>query len=289
MAETQTGVLYLCATPIGNLEDITLRVLRVLQEADLVAAEDTRRTRRLLSHYDIRTPITSYHEHNRRRQGEYLLERLAGGQNVALVSDAGTPGISDPGEDLVRRALDRGIPVVPLPGPSALLAALVISGLSAERFVFEGFLPVHGKERRQRLESLAKETRTIVLYEAPHRLLQTLADLAGCLGERRACAARELTKLHEEARRDTLPGLLAYFKKLPPRGEFVLVVEGAPAGAEVETDAAWASLTPGEHVHRLAAGEGLSTSEAIKKVARLRKISRRALYNQIHKLDDNKT
>lgn len=274
------GILYLCATPIGNLEDITLRVLRALREADLVAAEDTRRTRRLLSHYDIHTPMISYHDHNRRRQGDYLLERLAGGERVALVSDAGTPGISDPGEELVREAVDRGIPVVPLPGPSALLTALVVSGLHAERFVFEGFLPAKGSLRARRLAELAGETRTIVLYEAPHRLLKTMADLAAGLGDRRACAARELTKLHEELLRDTLAGLIKHFTIQPPRGEFVLVIEGAAdeTGAQAEK---WAGMPPEDHV-RLLMQDGMAKNEAIKKVARLRNLPRQEIYKKIH-------
>jgi len=280
MEGASKGVLYLCATPIGNLEDITLRVLQTLREADLVAAEDTRRTRRLLSHYDIHTPIISYHEHNRRRQGEYLLERLAGGDTVALVSDAGTPGISDPGEELVREAVDRGIPVVPLPGPSALLAALVVSGLAVERFVFEGFLPARGGGRNRRLAELAGETRTIVLYEAPHRLLKTLEDLTVSLGDRRACAARELTKLHEELLRDTLSGLKEHFTAHPPRGEFVLVIEGA--GDESGTTAEkWAGLPPEDHV-RLLMRDGMAKNEAIKKVARLRNLPRQEIYKKVH-------
>ncbi len=274
------GVLYLCATPIGNLEDITLRVLRVLREADLVAAEDTRRTRRLLSHYDIHTPIVSYHEHNRRRQGEYLLDRLAGGDTVALVSDAGTPGISDPGEELAREAADRGIPVMSLPGPSALLAALVVSGLTAERFVFEGFLPAKGGGRTRRLAELAGETRTIVLYEAPHRLLKTLADLLAGLGDRRACAARELTKLHEELLRDTLTGLKEHFTAQPPRGEFVLVIAGATDEADARAEE-WAGMPPEEHV-RLLMRDGMAKNEAIKKVARLRNLPRQEIYKKVH-------
>ncbi|HBX24014.1 MAG TPA: 16S rRNA (cytidine(1402)-2'-O)-methyltransferase [Desulfotomaculum sp.] len=279
-SDKNRGILYLCATPIGNLEDITLRVLQTLREADLVAAEDTRRTRRLLSHYDIHTPTTSYHEHNRRRQGEYLLERLTSGDIVALVSDAGTPGISDPGEDLVREAVDRGIPVVPLPGPSALLAALVVSGLNVERFVFEGFLPAKGSGRNRRLAELAGETRTVVLYEAPHRVLKTLQDLIETLGDRRACAARELTKLHEELLRDTLTGLKEHFTTQTPRGEFVLVIEGAREESG-KTAEKWAATPPEEHV-RLLMQEGLATNEAIKKVARLRNLPRRELYKKIH-------
>ena len=282
MTGDKNGVLYLCATPIGNLEDITLRVLRVLREVDLVAAEDTRRTRRLLSHYNIHTPITSYHEHNRRRQGRHLLARLIRGDGVALVSDAGTPGISDPGEELVREALERGISVVPLPGPSALLAALVVSGLPAGRFLFAGFIPGKGKERNRRLSGLAAETGTVILYEAPHRLVRTLQDLAETLGDRRACAARELTKLHEEVRRDTLNGLREHFATKPPRGEFVLVIEGASKDEKLDGQCEWASLTPREHVDELVR-EGLATNEAIKKVSRLRNMSRRELYKQIHR------
>ncbi|MCL2337224.1 MAG: 16S rRNA (cytidine(1402)-2'-O)-methyltransferase [Firmicutes bacterium] len=278
--ESANGLLYLCATPIGNLADITLRALQILREADLVAAEDTRRTRRLLSHYDIHTPLVSYHEHNRRRQGEYLLERLAAGDTVALVSDAGTPGISDPGVELVREAVALGIPVTTLPGPSALLAALVVSGLAVERFVFEGFLPAKGADRNRRLAALAGETRTIVLYEAPHRLLKTLADLTVNLGERRACAARELTKLHEELLRDTLTGLQEHFTRQPPRGEFVLVIEGAGAASGAEAEE-WAGLPLEDHV-RLLMAEGLAKNEAIKKIARLRNLPRQELYKKIH-------
>ncbi len=280
MTAGKSGVLYLCATPIGNLEDVTLRVLRVLREVDLVAAEDTRRTRKLLSHYDIHTPLTSYHEHSGRRKEEQLLERLAGGQSIALVSDAGTPGISDPGEKLVRAALDRGIPVVPLPGPSALLAALVVSGLPAARFAFEGFLPAKGKERQQLLEHLARESRTIVLFEAPHRLRKTLDDLRAHLGNRRACAARELTKKHEEVLRGTLDWLAEHFASRTPQGEFVLVIEGRGEEEPGTGREEWALLAPEEHV-RLLQERGLAPNEAIKKVARLRGIPRRELYNKV--------
>lgn len=281
MTGKKKGTLYLCATPIGNLEDITLRVLRVLKEVDLVAAEDTRRTRKLLNHYGIQTPVTSYHEHNRRRQGEYLLSRMKSGDSVALVSDAGTPGISDPGEELVRGAIDEDIPVVPLPGPSALLAALVVSGLPAARFVFEGFLPARGSERKRSIDALAGESRTIVLYEAPHRLLKTLGDLLEAWGDRNACAARELTKLHEEVRRDTLKGLMEHFAKEPPRGEVVLVIQGATESKSGAKPGEWTSISPEDHV-RLLESQGLSTNEAIKRVARLRDISRRDLYKKIH-------
>jgi len=280
--EKTSGVLYLCATPIGNLEDITLRVLRVLREVDLVAAEDTRHTRKLFSHYGIHTALTSYHEHNRQAKGGYILEQLAGGQSVALVSDAGTPGISDPGEELVLEALEKGIQVTPVPGPSALLAALTVSGLPLARFVFEGFLPTKGKERRQRLAKLASEPRTIVLYESPHRLSRTLGELVDNLGDRRACAARELTKLHEDVQRATLIELQDIFASQSPRGEFVLVIEGCITNGEQEQvlDSS-INLSPEEYV-RLLQEEGVPPSKAIKIVARLRNIPRRELYKEIN-------
>lgn len=279
-----TGILYLGATPIGNLEDVTLRVLRVLKEVDLVAAEDTRRTRKLFSHYDIHTPLTSYHEHNRHQKGKYLLELLAEGQNVALVSDAGTPVISDPGEELVGAALEKGITVVPLPGPSALLAALVVSGLPGANFAFEGFLPSKNKERRQRLSLLASEKRTVILYESPHRLLKTLDELMQFWGDRRACAARELTKLHEEVQRGALSQLQEHFLAYPPKGEFVLVIEGCSDSEGMGWDAQKGeiSLSLEEHV-RILKEEGLPPNKAIKIVARLRDIPRRELYKKINR------
>ncbi len=276
-----SGVLYLCATPIGNLEDITLRVLKVLREVDLVAAEDTRHTRKLFSHYGIHTALTSYYEHNRQAKGGYILEQLAGGKSVALVSDAGTPGISDPGEELVMAALEKGIQVTPLPGPSALLAALTVSGLSLSRFVFEGFLPIQNKERRQRLAKLVWEPRTIVLYESPHRLSKTLGELIDTLGDRRACAARELTKLHEDVRRGTLVQLQELFGNQSPRGEFVLVIEGCSIkGEQAHSLDSSLTLSPEEYV-RLLQEEGVPPSKAIKIVARLRNIPRRELYKEI--------
>jgi 16S rRNA (cytidine1402-2'-O)-methyltransferase len=285
----KTGVLYICPTPIGNLEDITLRALRVLREVDLIAAEDTRRTRKLLSHYDIHTSLTSYHEHSRRSKGDYLLDRLCRGESVALVSDAGTPGISDPGEELVSAALDRGVPVISLPGPSALLTALTVSGLPLARFAFEGFLPVKNKERRQRLAALAGETRTIILYESPHRLCRTLDELAKVLGGNRpACAARELTKLHEEVRRGTLDELREHFSNRAPQGEFVLVVEGGAKTGPDSLQVEQAHLSPEEHV-RLLRNEGLPPSQAVKTVARLRNIPRRELYKRFNKLNDTDT
>lgn len=226
------GVLYLCATPIGNLEDITLRALRILKEVDLVAAEDTRRTRKLFSHYDIHTPLTSYHDHNRRSKGNYLIGQLLEGKNIALVTDAGLPGVSDPGEDLASMAVGEGIKVVPVPGPSASLTALVASGLPASRFCFEGFLPVRGKERSARLLSLKGEARTMVFYEAPHRLKATLSDLLKVLGDRRVCVARELTKFYEEIWRGSLREAAERIASHPPKGEITLVLEGAAAPDE---------------------------------------------------------
>lgn len=256
-----------------------MRVIRVLGEVDLVAAEDTRHTRKLFSHYDIHTALTSYHEHNRQAKGRYIIEQLLLGKNVALVSDAGTPGISDPGAELVQGALERGIPVTSLPGPSALLTALTVSGLPLDRFVFEGFLPAKNKERRRRLAELARETRTVVLYESPHRLPKTLGELVDAMGDRRACAARELTKLHEDVRRGTLAQLREQFTGEPPRGEFVLVIEGRPAEGD-GTNTVDGNLTPEEYV-RLLQEEGVPPTKAIKIVARLRSIPRRELYNQV--------
>lgn len=220
------GVLYLCPTPIGNLEDITLRALKILREVDLIAAEDTRVTIKLLNHFQIKTPLTSYHEHNKRVAGEKLLSELRAGKNIALVSDAGTPGLSDPGEDIVSQALEVGIRVVPLPGAVAAICALVASGLCSKSFVFEGFLPKKAQQRQERLQELKDERRTIIIYEAPHRITKTLKDLRGSLGDRFIVIAREMTKLHEEFIRGTISKVLANFKEKPPRGEMVIIVEG---------------------------------------------------------------
>jgi len=272
------GKLFLCATPIGNLEDITLRVLRVLREVDRIAAEDTRHTRKLLAHYDIHTPLTSYFEHNRKEKGEYLLELLASGSDVALVSDAGTPGISDPGEDIVRECISRGIEVVALPGPSAVLAALVVSGMPTESFVFEGFLPRAGKDRRKLLSGMGSEPRTMVFYEAPHRLRASLKDMAEIFGPaRRLALCRELTKKFEEVFRGTIGEACSHFEDHPVRGELVLIVRGQEIGAaegakealplcadnigrEME-EALRTGLTKTEALRRVAAGHGLKKRE----------------------------
>ena len=231
-----SGALYIVATPIGNLEDITLRALRILKEADLIAAEDTRHTQGLLNHFGIRTPMTSYHDHNEAAKASQLVERLKNGEKIALVSDAGTPAISDPGYRLVVAAIDAEIPVIPIPGPSALTAVLSVSGLPPDRFVFEGFLPARRKERQQRLEALRSEMRTLVFYEAPHRVNETLSDMALILGDRDAVLAREITKLHEEFVRGKISGLIQQLGEREHIGELTLIVRGSTGESEVADD-----------------------------------------------------
>ena len=245
----QPGILYLCATPIGNLEDITYRVLRTLKEVDLIAAEDTRNSIKLLNHFDIHTPMTSYHEFNKIEKAHQLVEKLQQGQNIALITDAGTPGISDPGEELVRIAMDAGIAVTSLPGAAACITALTMSGQATRRFAFEAFLPRDKKERLQVLEELKHETRTIVLYSAPHHLLKTLEELHEVLGNRGISVCRELTKKHEEVQKTTLEDVISYYKDNEPRGEYVLVVEGK-ALREVEAEAReqWESVSLEDHM-----------------------------------------
>jgi len=281
LTEAKNGVLYLCATPIGNLEDITLRALRVLREADLIAAEDTRHTRKLLSHYQIHTPLTSYHRHNRKKKGDYLLELLAGGKSIALVSDAGMPGVSDPGSELVSGAIEQGCDVIPVPGPSAGITALVISGLPTEQFVFTGFLPAAKKARREKLEELRRQRGTLIFYEAPHRLRETLEELIASLGNRRAAAARELTKRHEEVIRGFLTDMAEHFKSNEPRGEFTLVVAGA-TGEErnLEDEAICPGLSVPDHVFALEAA-GMARKEAIREVAQLRGLPKREVYRAV--------
>lgn len=276
------GVLYLCATPIGNLEDITLRVLRILKEADLVAAEDTRHTRKLLNHFSIATPLTSYHEHNKTRKTPELLALLEEGRKIALVSDAGMPGISDPGLELVQGAIEAGIQVVPLPGSSAALTALVVSGLPTDRFTFEGFLPREKRRRQEALQQLAGETRTMIFYEAPHRVLATLADLQSIFGERRLAVARELTKQYEEVFRGTAGEALTHFSQASPRGEFCLVVaggenQGSRQGRVPGRREEWEQLTVEEHVAHLVA-KGIARKEAVKEVAKLRGLPKNQVY-----------
>lgn len=275
------GTLYLVATPIGNLEDITLRALRILREADIVAAEDTRQTLKLLNHYEIRKPLVSYHEHNKGEKGKYLLQRLEAGENVALVSDAGTPGISDPGEDMVRLAAESGIAVTIAPGPAAAVAGVVLSGLPARRFVFEGFLPVNKGVRRKRLAELPDESRTLVFYEAPHKLTNTLKDLRDALGNRRIAIARELTKKFEEIIRCTLDEAIALYENKMPKGEYVLILEGAAGDkSSGSADCEWAGLSAEEHVDRYI-HMGFERKEAMKMAARDRGVNKRDMYSRL--------
>lgn len=280
MTEGKKGVLYLCGTPIGNLEDITLRALRVLREVDLIAAEDTRHTRKLLSRYKIHTGLTSYHRHNMRSKGPVLLEMLRSGKSIALVSDAGMPGVSDQGSELVGKALQEGCEVTAIPGPSAGITALVLSGLPTDSFLFVGFLPAAAKARREKLKELQSQKGTLIFYEAPHRLRSTLADLLEILGDRAAAAARELTKLHEEIIRGSLAELVACFQEREPRGEFTLVVEGAGAAAPETNEPEWLKLSPAAHV-ALIESKGTGRKDALREVARLRGISRREVYRAV--------
>jgi len=275
-----SGTLYICATPIGNLEDITLRVIRVLREVHVIAAEDTRRTKKLLGHYDIKTPQISYHEHNRRARGEELLQRLARGENIALVSDAGMPGIADPGTELVQDAIAAGIPVEVLPGPTALITALVVSGLPADSFVFAGFPPRRGREREDYFRSLATEGRTVVFYESPHRLVRTLTDLWEKVGDRWLVVTRELTKYYEEVRRGPVGQHLTYFQKNDPRGEFCLLLAGLP-----EEKGEITSARVGEAVDFVAelVALGVVKSEAIKLSAREKGLPKRTVYRAVLK------
>ncbi len=275
------GKLYLCATPIGNLEDITLRVLRVLEEVDLIAAEDTRNSIKLLNHYEIKTPMTSYHEFNKIEKAYQLVEKLQEGMNIALITDAGTPGISDPGEELVKIAYEAGIEVTSLPGPAACITALTLSGLSTRRFAFEAFLPKDKKERKRILEELQKETRTIILYEAPHHLIKTLEELREALGNRRITLCRELTKKYEEEQRTTIDEVLEYYKDKEPRGEYVLVLEGkTKEEVEEERKKEWEPLSLEEHM-QLYEQKGISHKEAMKLVAKDRGVSKRDIYQAL--------
>lgn len=275
------GTLYLCATPIGNLEDITYRVLRTLKEVDLIAAEDTRNSIKLLNHFDIHTPMTSYHEYNKIEKAYQLVEQLRQGKNIALITDAGTPGISDPGEDLVRIALEEGIHVTSLPGAAACITALTMSGQPTRRFAFEAFLPREKKERTKILEELKTETRTIILYEAPHHLVATLEELREVLGNRSISLCRELTKKHEDIQKTTLDNVLLYFKDNEPRGEYVLVISGRDRREmEEQAQKAWEELSFSEHMAIYEAQE-IPRKEAMKLVAKDRGISKRDVYQAL--------
>lgn len=282
------GMLYLCATPIGNLEDITLRVLRILQEADVIAAEDTRQTRKLLTHYEIRTPLTSYHEHNKMEKTPVLIKRMLEGETIALVTDAGTPAISDPGEDLARACYEAGIQVTSLPGPAAVITALTLSGMKARRFTFEGFLPTDKKERESVLARLADTTCTTVFYEAPHRLLKTLEVLEGVVGgQRKIAVCKELTKKHEKALHFTMEEALAFYTENSPRGEFVLVLDGADEEKlREERQDQWKEIPLTEHMQQYL-DQGMDKKSAMKQVAKDRGVSKRDVYNALLKDKEN--
>lgn len=274
------GTLYICPTPIGNLEDITIRVLNTLKKADLIAAEDTRHTLKLLNHFEIQKPLTSYHEHNKRTKGEVLLSKLLQGENIALVSDAGMPGISDPGADMIKLCIEEEVPFEVLPGATATILALVGSGLDTNKFTFEGFLDRDKKGRKQRLESIRREDRTLIFYEAPHRITATLGDILNIFGNRRAVIARELTKKYEEFIRGTITELIDHLKQNPPKGEIVLLCEGANLEEEAMIEQTKLDEIPiKEHVLSLME-DGLDKKAAIKEVAKLRNLSKRDVYKE---------
>lgn len=280
--QKKQGMLYLCATPIGNLEDITYRVLRTLKEVDLIAAEDTRNSIKLLNHFEIKTPMTSYHEYNKIEKAYQLVEKMRQGQNIALITDAGTPGISDPGEDIVRICYEQGIEVTSLPGAAACVTALTMSGQPTRRFAFEAFLPKDKKEHQAVLAELAEETRTIILYEAPHHLVKTLQELSEVLGaDRRLTICRELTKRHEEKMQTTLGDSLHYYEAKEPRGEYVLVIEGkSRAQIEREQQAEWETMSIEEHMAHYES-QGIERKEAMKLVAKDRGVSKRDIYQSL--------
>lgn len=282
MEQHKTGTLYLCATPIGNLEDITFRVLRTLKEVDLIAAEDTRNSIRLLNHFEIKTPMTSYHEYNKIDKAYQLVAKMREGKNIALITDAGTPGISDPGEDIVRICYEEGIPVTSLPGAAACITALTMSGLPTRRFAFEAFLPKDKKEHQAVLEELKTETRTIIIYEAPHHLVRTLQELSDTLGgERRLTICRELTKRHEEKMQTTFSDSLAYYEVNEPRGEYVLIIDGrSREEMKKEEQAGWEQLSIEEHMAHYES-QGIDRKEAMKRVAKDRGVSKRDIYQAL--------
>ncbi|MEK9200282.1 16S rRNA (cytidine(1402)-2'-O)-methyltransferase [Lysinibacillus halotolerans] len=279
----QGSCLYLVATPIGNLEDMTVRALRILKEVDVIAAEDTRNTKKLCHYFDIQTPLVSYHEHNLEKGGEKLLGYLREGKSVALVSDAGLPCISDPGADIVMKAIEEDFAVVPIPGANAALTALIASGITPQPFYFFGFLNRHKKERRQQLEKLAKREETIIFYEAPHRLKETLKDLELILGNRKIVLARELTKKFEEFLRGTISEAVQWVSENEIRGEFCVIIEGNIIGEiEEEQESYWTSLSLVEHVDYLIEEKQMNSKEAIKEVAKLRGLAKRDVYQEYH-------
>lgn len=274
----EKGKLYLCATPIGNLEDITLRVLNTLKEVDLIAAEDTRHSIKLLNHFQIKTPMTSYHEFNKTEKARALVEKLISGVNIALITDAGTPGISDPGEELVKQCYQAGIEVTSLPGPAACITALTLSGLGTRRFCFEAFLPAEKKERQRILEELKNETRTIIIYEAPHHLIKTLRELNEALGDRKLTVCRELTKRYEEVFPASFSKVLARYAEEEPKGEYVLVIEGRDVNALIrEEQKSWEEISIEEHMEQYLSA-GMDKKQAMKEVAKDRGIPKREVY-----------
>ena len=273
-----SGTLYLVATPIGNLEDMTYRAVRILGEVDLIAAEDTRNSIKLLNHFEIKTPMTSYHEHNKYEKAEELVGKLLGGTNIAVITDAGTPGISDPGEELVKQCYEAGITVVPVPGACAAINALIASGLPTRRFAFEAFLPADKKERKQVFEELKEETRTLIIYEAPHRLVKTLFELLEQLGDREATVCRELTKKHETFFKTTLKDAYEYYQENEPKGECIVVVKGVSREElTLEARKQWENMSVPEHIE-MYMSKGMDKKEATKQVAKDRGVSKRDIY-----------
>lgn len=278
------GTLYLCATPIGNLEDMTFRVIRTLKEVDMIAAEDTRNSIKLLNHFEIKTPMTSYHEYNKIEKGHKLVQMLLEGKNLALITDAGTPGISDPGEELVQMCYEAGVPVTSLPGAAACITALTLSGLSTRRFAFEAFLPSDKKERQQVLEELKNDTRTVICYEAPHRLVKTLKELLGALGNRRITICRELTKKHETAWQTHIAEACEYYQENAPKGECVLVIEGrSREELKAEEQEQWEQMPLEAHMEHYES-QGMDHKSAMKQVAKDRGVSKRDIYRMLLEL-----
>ena len=278
------GTLYLCATPIGNLEDMTFRVIRTLKEVDMIAAEDARNSIKLLNHFEIKTPMTSYHEYNKIEKGHKLVQMLLEGKNLALITDAGTPGISDPGEELVQMCYEAGVPVTSLPGAAACITALTLSGLSTRRFAFEAFLPSDKKERQQVLEELKNDTRTVICYEAPHRLVKTLKELLEALGDRRITICRELTKKHETAWQTHIAEACEYYQENAPKGECVLVIEGrSREELKAEEQEQWEQMPLEAHMEHYES-QGMDHKSAMKRVAKDRGVSKRDIYRMLLEL-----
>ncbi len=277
------GTLFVCGTPIGNLEDITIRCLNTLKEVDLIAAEDTRQTVKLLNHYEIKTPLTSYHEHNKESKGVKIIEELKAGKNVAIVSDAGMPGISDPGEDLIKLCYEENVPVTVVPGATAVVTAVVLSGIGSRSYCFEGFLPNNKKQRRDILKRLQKESRTIVLYEAPHHLKATLLELYEVLGNREIAVVKELTKKYENVNKGTFEEIIQYYNENEPKGEFVIVIKGMELNEIIEEEKlSFNNISIEEHF-KMYVDKGLDDKSAIKQVAKDRGVGKREIYSHIMK------